>query len=220
MADALLFDLDGTLLDSDPLHREVFVEVLTPYGYHVDEAFYANRIHGRLNVDLFAELTPDEDPSAMDVAKEARFRERLAETGADPTPGLMDLLDHADAAGLPYAVVTNACRLNAHAMLEALGLTSRFAAVISAEDCPAGKPDPAPYLAGAAALGVTARNCIAFEDSPSGLESARAAGCTVYGLTSGLTPDKLRAAGAHHVITDFTDPALKPLFGAETGALT
>ncbi|MDJ0827199.1 MAG: HAD family phosphatase [Rhodobacter sp.] len=218
MPDALLFDLDGTLLDSDPLHREVFAEILAPFGYAVDAAFYRDRIHGRLNRDLFAELTPGLDRDRADWDKEARFRDLIQVRGADPTPGLVAFLGRADAAGLPCAVVTNACRLNAAAMLDVLGLGHMFRAVISAEDCPAGKPDPAPYLAGAAAVGVAPARCLAFEDSPSGLASARAAGCTVVGLPSSLSPDALRAAGAHHVATDFTDPALEPLLVAPAGA--
>ena len=105
-------------------------------------------------------------------------------------------------------------------MLTAIGLRDRFKSVIVADDCAAGKPDPAPYLAGAAAVGAAPGRCLAFEDSPSGLQAARAAGCTVVGLPTTLTPDALRMAGAHHVITDFTDPALEPLLGAATGALT
>lgn len=220
MPDALLFDLDGTLLDSDPLHREVFAELLAPYGHDVDADFYARKIHGRLNRDVFAELTPGLDRDRMDWDKEALFRDLLARRGANPTPGLVAFLDRAGQAALPAAVVTNACRLNAEAMLAALGLRDRFGAVISAEECAAGKPDPAPYLAGAEALGVRPARCLAFEDSGSGLEAARAAGCTVVGLTSTLSPQELRAAGAHHVIQDFTDPALGPLLGVDTGAFT
>ena len=193
MPDALLFDLDGTLLDSDPLHREVFAELLAPYGHDVDADFYARKIHGRLNRDVFAELTPGLDRDRMDWDKEALFRDLLARRGANPTPGLVAFLDRAGQAALPAAVVTNACRLNAEAMLAALGLRDRFGAVISAEECAAGK-------AGSGAA-----------------RPSRAAGA---GLTPRVSADELRASGAHHVIQDFTDPALGPLLGVDTGAFT
>lgn len=218
MTDALLFDLDGTLLDSDPLHVAVFSDMLAPLGLAVDRAFYLDRIHGRLNVEVFAELMPDADANEMDHAKEAEFRRRLARTTIPPTPGLVAFLDRAAALGVPCAVVTNACRANADAMLAAIGLSDRFDPVLSSDDIQPGKPDPAPYLAGAAAHGVPAANCIAFEDSPSGLAAARAAGCTVVGLTSSLPADALIAAGAHHAIADFTDPILESLLTQKTGA--
>ena len=220
MPDALLFDLDGTLLDSDPLHLGVFQSILGPRGYDVDQKFYMARIHGRLNVEVFAELTPDEDAHAMDIAKEAAFRELLTPGAVAPTPGLIALLDRAQAMGLPMAVVTNACRLNADAMLAAIGLADRFAAVIVADECAAGKPDPAPYRAGAAALRAKPTRCLAFEDSPTGIASAQAAGCTVVGMTSSLVPAALKNAGARYTIKDFTDPVLAQLLGAETGAMS
>ncbi len=88
MPGALLFDLDGTLLDSDPLHIAVFADMLRSRDIAVDKFYYLKHIHGRLNVDVFAELMPDQDPSAMDVAKEAEFRRRLAETNMPPARAL------------------------------------------------------------------------------------------------------------------------------------
>lgn len=218
MPKALLFDLDGTLLDSDPLHLAVFADMLAPLGIVVDEAYYGSNIHGRHNVQIFTDLMPGEDAQALDVAKEAAFRDLLAKTPMQPTPGLIALLDYADANGLPTAVATNACRLNAEAMLAALGIRDRFAAVLAAEECARTKPAPDVFLAAAKAVGVDARETLAFEDSPTGVAAANAAGCTVLGLPSTLTPAQLIAAGAHHVITDFTDPALARLLAAPTGA--
>lgn len=215
---ALLFDLDGTLLDSDPLHLSVFTEVLAPYGYDVDARFYQQRIHGRHNLDTFADLTPDEDPARMDALKEQKFRDLLATRHVDPAPGLVRLLDRADAAGVAVAVATNAPRENAEAMLNAIRLRDRFGIVVSADDCDQGKPAPDPYLLAARKVGADPARALAFEDSPSGLTAARAAGCTVVGLTSTLTPEQLRDAGADHVIRDFNDPALEPLLGLPTGA--
>lgn len=215
---ALLFDLDGTLLDSDPLHLEVFADLMAPYRIEVDAAFYQGRVHGRLNVDVFAELTPDEDARAMDRLKERMFRDLLATRPLPPAAGLVRLLDRADAAGLPYGVATNAPRENAEAMLHAIGLRARFGVVVTVDDCARGKPAPDPFLLAAQQLGADPARSLAFEDSPSGLAAARAAGCTVIGLPTTLPPDALRRAGAHHVIRDFNDSALEPLLGLPTGA--
>ncbi|MBF9029642.1 HAD-IA family hydrolase [Rhodobacterales bacterium HKCCE3408] len=214
---ALLFDLDGTMLDSDPIHRAVFAEMLAPHGFEVTEAFYRDRIHGRLNADLFAELMPDGgDPRTLSETKEAAFRDRLPKP-YPAMPGVVDLVGMAVAKDWPRAVVTNAMRLNAEAMLAAIGLDDAFEIVISGEECPAGKPAPDPYLAALDALGLAADRTIAFEDSPSGVASARAAGAYTVGIASSLPPDDLHAHGAQAVLTDFTDPALAAILARFTG---
>ena len=214
---ALLFDLDGTMLHTDPLHFAVFVEMMAPYGVLVDEAFYMARVHGRLNKEVFAELLPQErDLQALSDAKEAEFRRRLPHP-FPPMPGLRAVLDTAQAAGHALAVVTNANRNNATVMLAAIGESDRFETIISGGECARAKPFPDPYLAAMAALKVRAQDSIAFEDSPAGVRSARAAGALVIGLRSSKSDSDLRDAGAHHTISDFTDPALGPLLARSTG---
>ncbi|MFD1341742.1 HAD family hydrolase [Litorisediminicola beolgyonensis] len=207
MALALLFDLDGTLLETDPLHVAVFRELFAERGREIDEAYYLERIHGRHNADIFADEFPGEDPQAMSDEKEARFRAKLGDS-APPMAGLPALLDRAEAAGWPIAVVTNAPRANAEASLGAIGLRHRFETLIIGDECARGKPDPEPYLAAMRALGVAPGECLAFEDSPSGLRAARASGAFTFGVTSSLSPAALRDAGAQEVIDDFTDDRL------------
>lgn len=205
---ALLFDLDGTMLDTDHLHRAVFVEMMRPYGLEVDEAFYMANVHGRLNADFFAEWLPDEDAEALSQAKEAAFRDRLPRP-YPAMPGVLDLVARGQAAGWPMAVVTNAMRANAEAMLGAIGAEGAFEVIVIGEECPRGKPDPYPYAHAMDLLGVAPEDSIAFEDSPSGVRSASAAGARTIGVRSGLTDADLRAHGAHVTIADFQDPALE-----------
>lgn len=207
---ALLFDLDGTLLHTDPLHEAVFAELFAHHGREFHDGFYLRHIHGRHNLDIFAEHFPQENAQAMSDAKEAAFRTRLG-TSAEPMPGLLALLDRAKSEGLPVAVVTNAPRDNADAMLTAIGLADRLPLRIIGDECVRGKPDPAPYAEAMQRLSVAPEDCIAFEDSPSGLRSARAAGAYAVGIRSSLPDDALRAAGAHITIADFTDPILPEL---------
>ncbi len=180
MGGALLFDLDGTLLQSDPLHVEVFREIFAEHRVTLTDAEYGAHIQGRTNQAIFDHFLPGADWVALGDAKEARFRDRLGASVA-PTPGLPELLDRARDAGLPCAVVTNAPRANADAMLAAIGLTGRFPVVIAAGDTPRGKPDPGPYLAALAGLGAVASQALAFEDSPSGIAAAVAAGILTVG---------------------------------------
>lgn len=204
---ALLFDLDGTLMESDLLHYEVFAEILAERGRTLTLDDYKTMIMGRPNATLLGEFFPGEDRSVLD-RKEAMFRERLG-TSADPLPGIHALLDWAAAEGIGCAVVTNAPRQNAETMLAAIGLTERFPVLVIGEECVRSKPDPAPYQAAMAALGVTPSVSIAFEDSRSGLRAARDLGARVVGITSGLDARTLREAGAHIAIADFTAPALQ-----------
>ena len=206
---ALLFDLDGTLLHSDPLHHEAFVSIFAERGRTLGEEEYKARIIGKPNADIMAEYFPDEAEHHKAIAdlKESRFRDLLG-TEAEPTPGIHALLDWAEREGAGTAVVTNAPRVNAHAMLAAAGLDARLPRLVIGEECPRPKPDPLPYRMAMELVGATPATSVAFEDSPSGLRAARAAGAHVFGLTSSLAPETLLNAGAHAVIADFTDPAL------------
>lgn len=215
---ALLFDLDGTMLHSDPIHEQIFRELWQERGLPVPDGFYMEHVHGRLNVDVFAEFLPDEpDPQGLSEWKEAEFRNRLPET-YPATEGLAALVDHARGEGWKIAVVTNAMRLNAEAMLKAIGLRDRVETIIIGEECDHGKPHPEPYLRAIEATGTTPDTCIAFEDSPSGMASAAASGAYSIGVRSALDDASLRAAGAHMTIQDFTDPALTALLERYEGA--
>ena len=215
---ALLFDLDGTMLNSDPIHLAVFTDMMAPLGLDVDEAFYMTHVHGRLNVDFFAEFLPDHpDPQGLSEEKEAAFRARLPRP-YPAMPGVVNLVERAAAQGWKRAVVTNAMRENAECMLAAIGLRDHFDTIIIGEECTRAKPDPEPYRAAMAALDVTPENAIAFEDSPSGVRAAAASGAYTIGIRSALDDATLRAAGADLTLSDFTDPALAPVLARLTGA--
>lgn len=213
----LLFDLDGTLIHSDPLHMAVFEELWAARGLNFSEEFYMTHVHGRLNVDVFAEFLPDEpDPQRLSDWKEAQYRDRLPRPYPS-LPGAVALIDRAKAAGWGLAVVTNAMRLNAEASLSAIGLRDAFETIVIGEECPRGKPDPFPYVEAMRQLGEPPAQCIAFEDSPSGLAAARASGAYTVGIRSSLDDPSLRAAGAQITLQDFNDPALSDILQRFTG---
>ena len=122
MVKALLFDLDGTLADTDPLHLLAWREALRPYSLEVDLGFYRKRISGRLNPEIVQDLLSLEGEEARRLieAKEARFRDLAKDL--KPTPGLLELLDLIQKKGLRWGVVTNAPKENARHVLGALGL--------------------------------------------------------------------------------------------------
>ena len=202
----LLFDLDGTLVDTDHLHHGAFAGILAARGRALTLDEYRTHIMGHPNEAIRERYFPGEDMAILD-RKEAMFREALA-ASVEPVAGIHRLLDWSEAAGAGCAVVTNAPRDNAVAMLAAASLAHRLSTVVIGDECARPKPDPAPYRAGMAALGATPSRSVAFEDSRSGLRAARASGAHCFGLTTGLTAAELLNAGAHATIADFTDPAL------------
>ena len=212
---ALLFDLDGTLVDSDPKHLVAFQSVFAPLGIALDHATYVREIMGASNAmigERFLAHLPPTEREAVLAAKERAYRDNLGPL--TPTRGAVELLAHAEALRLPVAVVTNAPRANAEKVLAALGLAERLTTLVIGAELAASKPDPLPYLTGLALTHSRAENAIAFEDSLSGVRAAAAAGIAVVGLTTGLTAARLIAAGATFAATDFTDPRIYELIAA------
>jgi HAD superfamily hydrolase (TIGR01509 family) len=209
---ALLFDLDGTLAETDSLHLPTWVDALAPYGVDIDEEFYRERISGRSTGEIVGDLLPDlseEEGASIGDAKEASFRERAA--GLEPLPGLLDFVQKGKRRGMRMALVTNAPKENVGAILPALKLQDYFQTVVLAAEVGAVKPDPAPYEAALERTGVSADEALAFEDSVSGIASSVAAGIPTVGISSTQDPEKLRRAGAFIVARDFTDPELRAL---------
>ncbi len=211
---ALLFDLDGTIAETDSLHLPTWADVLEPYGVRVDEEFYRESISGRNTSEIVRDLLPelsDEENRSVGEAKEARFRERA--TKLEPLPGLIDFVTWGRERGMSIVLVTNAPEENVQAVLLALELRDSFDAVVLADEVEAVKPDPAPYRAALEKLGVSAEEALAFEDSVSGISSSVAAGIPTVGITSSQVPEKLLEAGAFMTVNDFTDVRVRDLIG-------
>jgi HAD superfamily hydrolase (TIGR01509 family) len=207
---ALLFDIDGTMLNTDALHLTAFNRVFGPRGHAFDHRRFTDELQGFSMASIrerFLADEPVERQLAIMEEKEAIFRD-LAKGGVPPSPGLMALLDRADQAGVPYAAVTNAPRLNAEMMLDALGVTHRFKALVIGDELPHGKPHPLPYQEGLRLLGGDAEYSVAFEDSRSGIQSATAAGIATVGMLTSLNEAEALAAGAELAAEDFEDAGL------------
>jgi HAD superfamily hydrolase (TIGR01509 family) len=173
---AYLFDCDGTIADSMPLHYVAWKTILAEHGCEFPEdKFYA---WGGMPVKEIIETLNREQGLAMPVAsimerKEAMYFELIHELEAVP-----EVLEHiVESHGrIPFAVVSGSARVSVVASLEALGIADRFETLVCAGDYRKGKPDPEPFLMAAERLGVAPGDCMVFEDTAMGIESATAAG--------------------------------------------
>jgi HAD superfamily hydrolase (TIGR01509 family) len=212
---ALLFDLDGTLAETDSLHLPTWVDALRPHGIEVDEEFYRENISGRSNAKVVEDLLPDLPAhEGRDLAdtKESSFRERAHEL--EPLPGLVDFMQEGRRRGLALALVTNAPQENVEAVLLALELREFFDEVVLSDAVGPVKPDPAPYRAALEKLGVAPEEALAFEDSTSGISSSVGAGIPTVGIASTQKPQTLEEAGAFMVAGDFAAPELRKLLNS------
>ncbi len=212
MKSALLFDLDGTLVDSDAEHLRAFQRVFAAHGIRLEKREYDARILGSDNAAIgrafLPNLTPAEQAATLD-AKEASYRDNLGPI--EPVAGVGALLDYAEANGLACAVVTNAPRANVDKVLDAIGLEGRLPLRVVGAELERAKPDPLPYAMALERLGADAARSLAFEDSLSGLRAALGAGLCVVALTTTLDAAALIGAGAEFAVADFTDPRIVAL---------
>ncbi len=211
----LLFDIDGTLTDTDRLHFDAFSELLRPYGRALTQDAFEVRIVGQPNDAIMRWLFPELDEpaqAALADRKEALFRQSVQ--SLRPTGGLRDVLAWADEEEIQIGVVTNAPRANGEMMLQGLGLAHLLPRLVIGVELERPKPDPLPYLTGLALIGGRAERTVAFEDSIAGVTSAARAGLHTVGIATGERAGHLRQAGAHRTVADFTDPELWHLLRA------
>ncbi|HEY0868773.1 MAG TPA: HAD family phosphatase, partial [Acidothermaceae bacterium] len=175
---AVLFDMDGLLIDTEPLWFSVETEILTELGAPWDYSDHASLVGSSLKVaSAFVAERAGNGVTAADVAQQLllRMRARLRHTPV-LQPGVVDLIDELDAAGVPRALVSSSFRVLVEAALEGLAPLT-FDTTVVGDEVSVAKPHPEPYLLGAAKLGVDPSLCVALEDSPGGAASASAAGC-------------------------------------------
>lgn len=187
---ALIFDMDGTIVDNMRVHHEAWKEWLEGKGLPFDEESFFARTAGRHNPEIIGALMTgrsEEELIALGEEKEELYRKLYAPRVA-PLAGLLDLLDFADAHGVKKAVATAAPPKNIDIVLDTLVLRPRFATIVSPSQGFRGKPHPDMFLAAAERMDMAPRDCLVFEDAPLGIEAARRAGMQAVALTTMLSP--------------------------------
>ncbi|MFI0484592.1 HAD-IA family hydrolase [Actinomadura sp. 9N215] len=198
---AVLFDVDGTLVDSTPLVERAAREWSAEYGIDPDE--FLSDAHGRRTADRVADFLPPEE--VHDATARLDALESTGTEGITALPGAVDLL--ANMNGLPYAFVTSMDRAQLKLRTEVAGVPLPQV-VVTAEDVPDGKPDPSGYLRAARGLDVNPSACIVVEDAPAGIAAGRAAGATVVAVTTSHDPAALTEA--HHIVQNLTHVTATP----------
>ncbi len=192
----VLFDMDGVLVDSGPIHREAWKRIALEAGRPMEDAFF-DRVFGMRNEEILEELLgPDLDPerkAALGKRKEEVYR-ALARERLVPAPGAAELAGALKEAGFKLALASSGPRANVELMLEVTGLGREMDAYVCAEDVERGKPDPQVFLEAAGRLELPPGRCVVVEDAAVGVRAARRAGMRVVGVASGGDREVLREA--------------------------
>ncbi|KAB2379044.1 HAD-IA family hydrolase [Actinomadura montaniterrae] len=198
---AVLFDVDGTLVDSTPLVEAAARVWAAEYGLDADE--FLSGAHGRRTSDRVADFLPADRVAAATARLDALEAERT--DGITALPGALALLTAMN--GMPWAMVTSMDKEQLRVRTGVAGVPLP-PVVITAEDVPRGKPDPTGYLLGASRLGVDPSACVVIEDAPAGIAAGRAAGATVLAVAT--SHDRSELTAAHAVVADLTHVATGP----------
>jgi beta-phosphoglucomutase len=224
---AVIFDFDGVIADSEPLHFRAFQQALAEDALELTPKLYYSRYLGYDDVGMFQAFAEDHGV-AMDAARVAELVARkgaklqaMLSAGSVLFPGAVDFV-RAAATAVPIAIASGALRHEIQEVIDAAGVADLFAAIVASGDTPQSKPSPEPYrlaferLQDAAGTTLDPQRCVAIEDSRWGLESARGAGLRCVGVTNSYPADELTGAelvvsGLHALTLD----ALDRLCGAD-----
>ena len=204
----ILFDMDGVLINSEPLHEFTLLELSGRFGRRFETESELQQFKGLPEVaiaSLFQRIFPQ---LALEPEEITRLRlEQLLENFhvVELIEGALQFLKRSKAAGFHLGLTTSAARNIQQLAFKKFGLSQYFDAVVTGEDIQRGKPDPEPYLLTAAKLSRSATDCMVIEDAVSGILSGKAAGCFVVALTTSFAREDLMAAGADLIFSSFHD---------------
>jgi beta-phosphoglucomutase len=215
---AVLWDMDGVLVDSGDLHRRAWRRFLAAQGKPVSDEIFEQGF-GRPNEQVlpayFGDL-PETEIRRLSEEKEACYRDLVRAEGASSTPGALIWMARFARAGMLQAIATSGPRANAELIVERMGLRPYLSAIITSEDVARGKPHPDVFLCTAARIGIPPSRCLVIEDSVHGVRAARAAGMRCLAIETTHAANEL--GDADLVLPDmrgFSWALWRALFGSE-----
>lgn len=213
---AILFDFDGVIVDSEPLHFESFCEVLKPYGIEIDRAHYNRNYLGYNDWEVLEMLRDDRDDVNFSndelagiVSRKTLKMQDAFKSRPPVLPGVLELMRQALHSRVKLAVFSGALREEVHLTLRTLGIFDFFGSVLTADDVSPGKPNPRGYLMSAEKLGVAPHECVVIEDSPVGLAAGKAAGMKTCALTT--TYERTALIAADMIVPNLSHVTLEDL---------
>lgn len=186
---AIIFDMDGLMVDSEPLSQQAWDDYLRPFGHQLSEETVQNIIGFRSDVStpIIKEMFNLPESVPQIIANRAAIYSRIRANGVPTMPGLHELHAAINRRQIPWAVATSSPRVHALEVLQQLGLQNQCQAVAAGDEVAHGKPAPDIYLLAAKRLGIAPHNCLALEDSGPGSQAATAAGMTVIAIPNAQT---------------------------------
>lgn len=206
---ALLFDLDGVIIDSEPLHNDAVAAALRAHGVELPASIF-DEFMGIPDEVILAAVSQRYLGGRVSMPVLLAEKQRVflqIEGQLQPIAGALAFIRHARPQYCGFALATSSLRHNQQLAFDRFDLNSYFDAVVTAEDVQNTKPHPEPYLRAAEQLGIPAASCLVIEDSLNGVRAGREAGCAVLGLTTSYTAAELEAAGATYVCTSYEEIA-------------
>ena len=214
MFQGAVFDLDGVIVNSHPLHKRAWRRFLSSLGKKVPESDLDFILEGRRRRDILIHFLGDLSDSEIQEygnKKDDFFRQACADL--EPMPGAVEFIRNLNDSGLRIALATSASRQRARWTLQQLKIAEYFAVVVTGDDVIDSKPDPAIYRLAAERLFLSPNHLFAVEDSVCGVRAAKSAGLACLGLALDNAACSLRRAGAEHVISDLIDVSVEDLDG-------
>ncbi|MEO9071249.1 MAG: HAD family phosphatase [Ginsengibacter sp.] len=194
---AVIFDLDGTLLDNNSFHRKTWEAYLKNIGKQISEEEFNAHLNGRTNKDaveyIYGRKMSEEESTKYTLEKESLYRE-IYKPFIRPVNGLINFLEILNHKNIPMAIATSGIQPNIDFMFEHVPIKKYFKVVINSSHITKGKPDPEIYLKVALLLKVPPKNCLVFEDAVVGIKSAKAAGMKVIAIATTQTKEQLSIA--------------------------
>jgi beta-phosphoglucomutase len=220
---AIVFDFDGVLVDSEPVHEAAIRAAMADLGLHFTAEDYRTRYLGLDDRDIYHAVArahgrtlSEPDLASLRERKWSHVQEAFGAGRAAPLPGAVDLFRSASAA-CPVAICSGARREEIDFVLARLELRGLARVIVSADDVARSKPDPESYVLATQRLGLPAGRCVAVEDTDKGVRSARGAGLRVVAVCNSMTGEELRRAGADRLVASAAELSVADLLGLAGG---